>query len=70
MIDERFQLSKNDKLSALWAKITVHLEDRLAELRAQNDGDLTEAQTAKHRGRIAEVKSLLDLGEDDPVIPT
>lgn len=59
-------LSNEERQSALWLKLRAHLEDRLEALRFQNDGDRTPEETAKIRGRIAEVKNMLAL---DPPAP-
>lgn len=58
-------LTPNDRASALWLKLRAHMADRLETLRAMNDGELEPIATAKLRGRIAEVKNLLALDEDD-----
>lgn len=52
--------------SALWMKLQAHLEERLAVLRSRNDGVLTPEETCLLRGRIAQVKEILDLGKPDP----
>lgn len=61
-------LNEVDLETALWKKIETHLKDRLQVYRAKNDGNLTLEETAKLRGRIQEVKSLLDLATS-PVQP-
>lgn len=66
-------LTKNDIASAAWQKVKGHLEQRIDDLRTQNDGALSELDTARLRGRIAECKALLALEQDlpaqhDPVI--
>lgn len=63
-----FQLADAEKQSALWGRIATHLEERLADLRAQNDKDVSETETATLRGRIAEVKRLIELGKSRPEI--
>lgn len=58
-------LSKTDRLSPIWVAIKAHLESRLERLRLMNDNESLDAvQTASIRGRIAEVKGLLSVGED------
>jgi len=57
-----------ERNSAVWQKLKPYLETRLETLRRQNDGQLTPDQTAKVRGRIAEVKGLLSLGTDKPQV--
>ena len=57
-------LSIEERRSPLWRKIAEHYEEKLQVLRQQNDGDRSEAETSKLRGRIAEVKLMLALGND------
>ena len=58
-------LSKTDRLSPIWQAIKEHLEARLMRLRVTNENESLDAvQTASIRGRIAEVKGLLSIGED------
>jgi len=60
-------LSKTEQLSQVWLAIKSHLESRLERLRLMNENESLDAvQTAAMRGRIAEVKALLSIG-DDPV---
>ena len=54
-------LDLNDRQSQTWVKIKVHLNERLNDHRLKNDGRLSENDTAYLRGRIAEVKCLLDI---------
>lgn len=63
------KLAPHERKSELWMKLSRHLAERLDSLRRQNDGDQTEESTAKLRGRIAEIKALLKLGEDQPNPP-
>jgi hypothetical protein len=60
------KLSRNDIASATWQKLAKHLARRIDDLRAQNDGQLSELDTARLRGRIAEIKQILSLAEDLP----
>lgn len=48
-------------------RLHAHYTQRLADLRVQNDGDKDDIWTARQRGRIAEIKILLDLGEEHEV---
>lgn len=69
---EHLQLSAADKQSTLWARVESHLERRLHNLRRQNDSlEIDEKQAAQLRGRIAEIKLLLELGKTRPdlVVP-
>lgn len=61
-------LTKQDRDSAVWLKLVLHLNARLATLRVKNDADMTPEKTARLRGRIEEVKALLTLGSDKPVV--
>jgi hypothetical protein len=60
--EAQFRLELNDRHSPTWAKLRRHLEARITELRRQNDSDADPMKTAKLRGRIAELKGLLSLG--------
>ena len=58
-------LSKTDRISPIWQVVKDHLEARLMRLRVMNENESLDAvQTASIRGRIAEVKGLLSIGED------
>jgi hypothetical protein len=59
LIAADFQPSDFD--SPVWAKVRDYCRLRIDSLRAQNDGDLSEAETAKLRGRIAELNAVLAL---------
>ena len=49
-------------------KLKAEYEARLAQLRSSNDKDMGDTETAKQRGRIAEVKRFLEIGEEKKVI--
>ncbi len=58
-----FQMSDADKQSGQWSRLAEHLENRLDDLRRQNDDpQKTDVETAFIRGRISEVKRLIELG--------
>lgn len=61
---EVFELSLAERNSHLWQRLAKHLEGRLQKLRTENDTDLTESRTAQLRGRIAEIKALMALGNE------
>lgn len=63
-----FALTPADRQSATWARLKTHLQDRLALLRTQNDGDLDKIQTASLRGQIKSIKGLLALETEMPPI--
>jgi len=62
------KLTEDQKHSAMWMAIEAELNERLNDLRKQNDGDRTHEETAKLRGRIEEVKRMLDWAKPDPII--
>jgi len=52
-----------DVQSPTWAKVRDYLQQRLAQLREENDSGDTEI-TTRRRGRIAEIKDMLALEEE------
>lgn len=64
-----FYLTEGEKLSPVWQKLVTYFEDRLLKLQIANSGDLNEIDTAKTRGKIAEVKMLLALNRDRQELP-
>lgn len=65
---DRIELSDADKSSAAWGKVAAYLTKRLDDLRIANDRDMTPEETAKQRGRIAEVKAMQALADDRPIL--
>jgi hypothetical protein len=62
-----FRLTEQEKDSALWKRIEIELRRRLDEHREGNDSaSNTESDTAKLRGRIAEIKHLLAWLDEPP----
>jgi hypothetical protein len=61
-----FALTRDERNSALWNKLIDHWESRLEVLRIQNDGDKSDIDTANLRGRIAQVKADIALGNELP----
>lgn len=55
------KLDRIESQSAVWLKLKEHIEDCLSQLRQQNDGDLSDIDTARLRGRVAMCKELLAL---------
>lgn len=49
--------------SALWKKVEALANEKIDSLRKRNDGDLSEIETVRLRGRIAAWKELLAWGE-------
>lgn len=60
------RLTEQEIQSAVWIKLREHMEQKLAALRSQNDGDLSHEQTIKLRGRVAQLKELLALANTTP----
>jgi hypothetical protein len=61
-------ISEGDRLHPIWMRLTTHLETRIALLRIKNEGDVSETQTARIRGGIAELKAILALGIPPPSV--
>lgn len=61
-------LTPGEQQSPVWQKLKAHYEERLHILRAENDAAMPEVRTANQRGRIAEIKALLQLGEPNIVV--
>jgi hypothetical protein len=61
---EKFALTMAEINSPSWCRLMEYFADRLAQLRAENDTDKDEVQTAKQRGRIAEIKALMALDKE------
>lgn len=66
--DQFAVITQGDKSSPTWGKLKAHLMERRDKLRAKNDNDLNEYDTAKLRGQIAEVTALINMDKDRPVI--
>ena len=64
-----FKLDDHERASALWQKLEAHLRERLNMARLKNDGELSEVETARLRGQIFALKSLIALGRDS-VVPS
>jgi hypothetical protein len=59
-----------ERTSALWLRLKANAESRLDSLRARNDKDRGERETAVLRGAIGELKYLLSLDKDIPLPPS
>ena len=57
-----------DKDSIEWIRIKQYCENRLVELRLENDDDLDEIETSRLRGQISMCLEIKNLDEDDPII--
>lgn len=65
LMAEKFILEQRDKTSPTWLKLVKHLEGRRDVYRGQLEGDLDEVTTTKIRGRIAILKELISLGNEE-----
>lgn len=63
-----FKLAPLEAQSALWLKISRELERKLTVLREKNDRDHTLEETARIRGEIRAVKSMLEWASTTPTI--
>jgi hypothetical protein len=61
-------LTESELSSPVWDKIKKHYEARIQTLRAENDKNMNDIETATLRGRIREAKLVLDLGNPKPKI--
>ncbi len=61
-------LTEQERHSPLWLKLKGEWETKLAKLRTENDGTITEAETIRLRGRIYEIKQCLSMGIEKPKI--
>jgi len=65
-----FRLSAQEADSAVWKRIKAEVEKDLDVMRKQNDGDKSAEETAKLRGRIAQLKKLLGYESGPTITPT
>lgn len=68
VIHQPFKLDKHEAGAAAWQRVRTHLEQRLEQHRRSNDNNLSPEETAKLRGRIAEIKYLLTLDQPTPAV--
>lgn len=63
----KLRLTPQERTDRVWSLIEQELKGELDTLRRKNDADLTPEQTAKLRGRIAQIKELLAIASEEPV---
>ncbi len=63
-----FTLDRNDVASVVWAKLSKHIESKIARLRVRNDANIGPDDTAMIRGEIKGLKNLLALAQPDPAV--
>lgn len=61
-------LEPHDRLNPLMAKLIAGWKQDLAALRAKNDHPMSPEETATLRGRIAQLKAQIALGDEPPLI--
>lgn len=59
-----FALSHEEKHSALWKRLMNHWEEKLDTFHVLLEVDRSESESAKLRGRIAEIRSNIALNKD------
>ena len=64
MAIEPFRLEPQDRTNPLWIRLEAHLQQALAEQRLMNDSTQTMERTENIRGRIAQIKLLLNAGRE------
>lgn len=70
-IDElHLELTAGDKSSPVWLKLLEHFEAKLRQYRSQLEEPIGMEKTAELRGRIAVLRSLVDLQRGRAPIPT
>ena len=62
-----FRLTPLERQDPVWGRIRVEIENRIQQLRRENDQDLTETRTAHIRGKVAALTALLAIDCDPPV---
>lgn len=67
-MSDRLKLDGGDRANPLWPRIERHLNTRLQALRVQLEGNKDIDETNRLRGRIQEVKLLLESAKDDPKV--
>ncbi len=65
----KLDLTQIERQADVVQKIRKHYEDRLARLRSKNDNDLDDKETARLRGAISEIKTLLSALAATPTPP-
>lgn len=63
----KLRLKPQERTDRVWSLIEQELKGELDTLRRKNDADLTPEQTAKLRGRIAQIKEVLAIASEEPV---
>lgn len=64
------KLTPSERVNPIWIKISNMLKERLAKARVTNDRKLSIEDTNVLRGRIAELKSLISIEQENPEVET
>ena len=64
--EDPFILSEGEKHHPLWVKLVEHFQEKIDIAHGKIEGDLTEQQTARLRGHIQCLKSIISLGDESP----
>jgi len=59
------KLSEQERVSSCWVKLEKHIKEQIEILRQRNDADVDAVATAKLRGRIFELRKLLNVASPD-----
>jgi len=70
MIERLFALTESERASPLWRRLEAELIERRAAQRIKNDNDHDAAATARIRGHIECLTSLIGLGQNWPPFAT
>ena len=62
------KLERHELTSTTAMKVVAHINERIEALRSTNEGDLDPVQTSLVRGRIRELKYMLDLLKGDQAL--
>lgn len=59
------KLTDSERISACWVKVEKHIKAEIELLRLKNDAEMDQIATARLRGRIFQLKQLLNLASTD-----
>lgn len=62
------KLSEHESQTAVWLKLEAYFKEQLESLRCQNDGDLSELDTARLRGKLSLLKTILSVAEKQEAV--
>lgn len=57
------KLTEHESQTAVWLKLEAYFKEQLESLRCQNDGDLSELDTSRIRGKLSLLKQIIALAE-------